>query len=83
MENTQLSLNLETYRQEENKRREENKRFEEISKLSTSLVISALSHDIAEMKGDTAEIARSEKKIKDLNRDIFLEEAVKVIVDMK
>ena len=83
IENTQLSLNLETYRQEENKRREENKRFDEISKLSTSLTIAALSVDIAEMKGDTAKIARSEKWITDLNKDIFIEEAVKVIGDMR
>ena len=82
-EKTLLSLNLETYQQEENKRREENKRFEEISKLSTSLSISALNVDIAEMEGDTAKIARSDKWIKDLNKDIFLEEAVKVIGDMK
>ena len=81
-EKTLLSLNLETYQQEENQRREENKRFEEISKLSTPLMITALNADIDEKK-DTATIARSEKWIKDLNKDIYLEEAVKVIGDMK
>jgi len=80
---TQLSLNQNTYRQEEEKRREENKRFEEISKQSTSLVIAAPGIDIAEMKGDTVQITRSDKWIKDLNMDIVLEEAVKVIGDMK
>jgi len=80
---TALSLNLETYRQEVEKRREENKRFEEINKLSTSLIIAAPGVDVAEMKGDTAKIARSGKWIEDLNKDIFLEEAVKVIGDMK
>jgi carboxyl-terminal processing protease len=80
---TQLLLNLETYRQEEEKRKEENKRFEEISKLPTSLTIAALSADMAEMKGDTAKITRSDRWIKDLNKDIYLEEAVKVIGDIK
>jgi carboxyl-terminal processing protease len=80
---TLISLNLNTYRQEEENSRTENKRFEEISKLSTSLVIAALSDDITEMKGDTAKIARSDKWIKDLTKDIFLEEAVKVIGDMR
>jgi len=80
---TLLSLNLATYRQEEEKRREENKRFEEINKLSTSLNIAATSPDMVEMKGDTAKIARSDRWIKDLNKDIFLEEAVKVIGDMR
>ena len=80
---TQISLNLNTYRQVEEMRREENKRFDEISKLSTSLTIAALGVDITEMKGDTTKIARSDRWIKDLNKDIFLEEAVKVIGDMK
>ena len=80
---TLLSLNLKIYQQEEEKRREENKRFEEISKLSTPLNIAALKVDIAEMKGDTAKIARSDKWLEDLNKDIFLEEAVKVIGDMR
>jgi len=80
---TQVSLNLNTYRQDEEKRREESKRFEEISKKSTSLVIAAPSAYIAEMEGDTAKIARSDKWLKGLNTDIVIEEAVKVIGDMK
>ena len=80
---TRLSLNLKTYQQEDEKRKEENKRFDEISKLSTSLTITASAADIAEIKGDTAKISRSDKWIKDLNKDIILEEAVKVIGDMK
>jgi carboxyl-terminal processing protease len=82
-EKTLLSLHLETHRQEEEMRREENRRFDETGKHPTSLVIAAPAVDIAEMKGDTAKIARSDKWLKDLNRDIFLEEAVKVIGDMK
>jgi carboxyl-terminal processing protease len=80
---TVISLNLQTYQQEEAKRKEENKRFDEISKLSTSLTVAATSTDRITMQGDTAKTARSEKWIKDLNKDIFLEEAVKVIGDMK
>ena len=82
-DDTHLSLNLKNYQQEEEMRREENKRFDEVSKLSTSLTITASDADIAEMKGDTSKIARSDKWVKDLNMDIFLEEAVKVIGDMK
>ena len=82
-DDTLISLNLKTYRQEEEQRREENKRFDEVSKLSTSLAITAMAVDIAEMEGDTAKIARSEKWVKDLNKDIYIEEAVKVIGDMR
>ena len=80
---TLLSLNLTTYQQEEEKRRAENKRFEEIRNVSTSLNISAMKADVDEIKGDTAKIARSDKWLKDLNKDIFLEEALRVIGDMK
>ncbi|MDR1171370.1 MAG: carboxy terminal-processing peptidase [Bacteroidales bacterium] len=80
---TRLTLNLKTYQQEEEKRKSENKRFEEFSKQSTVLTIAAPRADIAEMEGDTAKITRSVKWLKDLNKDIYLEEAVKVIGDMK
>jgi carboxyl-terminal processing protease len=80
---TELTLNLKTYQQEEEKRKEENKRFEEISKKLTALTIAPPHADIDEMKGDTTKIARSDKWLKDLNKDIYLEEAVKVIGDMK
>ncbi len=82
-DDSQVSLNMKTYQQEEEKRKQESKRFDEISKQPTSLAISALKDDIVSMKGDTTKIARSNKWLKDLNKDIYLEEAVKVIGDMK
>ena len=82
-ENTQMSLNLKTFQQESEQRREESKRFDEISSQPTSLNIAALKSDLAEMKGDTAKISRSDRWLKDLNRDIFLEEAVRVIGDWR
>jgi len=82
-ENRIISLNLNSYQQAEEKRKEESKRFEELNKQTTSLSITALKIDIAKMEGDTTKIARSEKWIKDLNKDIYLEEAVNVISDMK
>ena len=82
-DNTIISLNLKTYQQEEKKRKEENKRFDEISKLSNSLIITVTNTDIAEIKDDTTKINRSGRWIKDLNKDIYLEEAVKIIGDIK
>ena len=82
-DNTYMTLNLNVYQQEDKKRREENKRFEEFNKKTTALDIAATTVDIAEMKGDTARIARSDRWIKDMTTDIILEEAVKVIGDMR
>jgi len=82
-ENSQVSLNLQSFQQEENKRREANKRFDENNKLPTSLTIAATSMDVAYMKGDTAKISRFEKWFQDLNKDIHIEEAVKIVGDMR
>ena len=82
-ENTHYSLNLNTYQEEERKRREESARFNDESRQVTAISIAATAADVAEMAGDTAKIARSNSWIKDLNKDIFLEEAVKVVGDWR
>ena len=82
-ENTLAPLNLNAYQQEENKRREESKRFEGLNKQPTALNIVATTTDIAEMKGDTAKIAHSNRWIRDMNKDIIIEEAVRVVKDMR
>ncbi len=80
---TQLSLNLKTFQQDEEKRRLEGKRFEEVSQQPTQLNVAAMAVDIAAEEGDTAKIALLDKWVKGLNKDIYLEEAVKVIGDIK
>jgi len=82
-ENTLISLNLIAHQQEEAERRERNRRFEEIGRFTTALSIAATSSDITSMRGDTAAIARSDEWLRDLNKDIYLEEAVNIIGDMR
>ncbi len=82
-DDSNISLNMDDFRHTEEKRTEENKRFDEISKKQTRLSIMPLAVDKAAMVGDTTKIARSEKWISDLNKDIYIEEAVQVIGDMK
>ncbi|MDR2040669.1 MAG: carboxy terminal-processing peptidase [Bacteroidales bacterium] len=82
-EESSVPLNIDEFRKIESKRSEESKRFDELSKNQTSLNIAILNEDQAAIVGDTAKISRYEKWIEDLNKDIFLEEAVSVIGDMK
>ncbi len=80
---SQISLSLEAYQREEEKRNNESKRFEEAGKKQTRLTVTSLAPDLTAMKGDTAKIARNDKWLADLNKDVYLEEAVQVIGDMK
>lgn len=80
---TMISLNLEKFRKEEQKRNAENKRFDELNEKLTRLVITAPNVDLDAIKGDTAKIARNDKWLKAMNKDIYLEEAVQVVGDMK
>ena len=82
-EKTTFSLNLAAYQEENRRMREENRRFNNEEQRETALSIVATAADIAQMTGDTAKIARSSSWLKDLNKDIFVEEAVKVIGDWK
>ncbi len=78
-----VPLKLEAFRTKEEKRIADSKRFDELNKKKTNLVVAPLIVDKAAIANDTAKIARSEKWISDLNTDIFIEEAVQVIGDMK
>ncbi|MDR1673701.1 MAG: carboxy terminal-processing peptidase [Bacteroidales bacterium] len=78
-----VSLKLDDFRQADAKRIEENKRFEESAKKQIPIAIAIPKVDSTEMAGDSAKIARSEKWLSSLKKDIFLEEAVAVIGDLK
>ncbi len=82
-DDTKVSLNLKAYRADEDKRKQENKRFEAAEKKSTRLNVAGLSVDITALNGDTAKISRTDKWLADLRKDVYLEEAVQVIGDMK
>ncbi|MDR0713064.1 MAG: carboxy terminal-processing peptidase [Bacteroidales bacterium] len=78
-----LSLNLEKFRKAEAKRHGENKLFDESNKKETHLAIEALTEDKIKLAGDSVKINRSQKWIAGLKKDVFLEEAVAIIGDLK
>ncbi|MDR0815127.1 MAG: carboxy terminal-processing peptidase [Bacteroidales bacterium] len=78
-----LSLNMEKFRQAEEKRSAGNKAFDEFNKKETHLAIESLTADKSAMGTDTVKISRAKKWIGNLKKDIYLEEAVSVIGDMK
>jgi len=83
-ENTVTTLNLNTLRQESEEIRARSARFEEINRQPTSLLITATSADAEKMKDNTIEIANFESRVRNLaTADIVIEEAVRVIGDMR
>ncbi|MDR1865193.1 MAG: carboxy terminal-processing peptidase [Bacteroidales bacterium] len=80
---SRVSLHLKNFRQTEEERMDENKRMDEINKKQTKIAVDPLFADKALMGTDTVKIAGSKKWISKLQKDIFLEEAVAVIGDMK
>jgi carboxyl-terminal processing protease len=78
-----VSLKLDDFRQANAKRTEENNRFEENTQKQIPITIVVPEADKAEIASDSIKIARFEKWVSSLQKDIFLEEAVAVIGDMK
>ncbi|GDX53213.1 tail-specific protease [Bacteroidota bacterium] len=81
-DNTQVSLNLEKYQLEQKTRKEENKKFDEVQKTLTGLDISNLITDIQHINSDSTYTARNKEMLKSLKKDIYLNEAAQVMMDM-
>lgn len=75
---TMIPLKLDDYKKLEKSRLESAKRFDELSKKENGLAIQSLSVDKASAKNDTSKLARMDAWIKELKKDIYLKEAIKV-----
>ncbi len=82
-DNTTKSLNLEKYNTEEKKNRKESKRYNAIGKQVLGLNLHVLKSDLTEIEADSSKMARRDAWRKNLQKDIFLNEAVNVIKDFK
>ena len=82
-DNTTKSLNLEKYNTEEKKNRKESKRYNAIGKQVLGLNLHVLKSDLTEIEADSSKMARRDAWRKNLQKDIFLNEAVNVITDFK
>lgn len=79
-DNTVRSLSLQKYLEEEKRAEEEAKRYEEAQKEVPVLSVSRLPEDLKALGTDTAKVARNNEFLKSLRQDIYLEEAVDVIL---
>jgi carboxyl-terminal processing protease len=76
------SLNIEKYRDEQKKWKTTVKQIETLSKLPTDLKIETLPQDAGKYDNDKDKADRYAKWVKNLQKDIWLNEAVKVVDDM-
>jgi carboxyl-terminal processing protease len=76
---TEVTLNYEKYKKEEAETIAKRKQYEELVKQSNGLNVRALISDESKIKNDTSAMARTDKWIQDLKKDIYLKEAAKVV----
>ena len=76
-------LSLDAYLKELKAQTLDAKKYEKIMKTATGLKIKVPNTDLALMKSDTAKKEISDRMIEDLSKDIYLEEAVLVLRDIR
>ncbi len=78
-----INLNFDNYTAEIEKRKEETKRFEAIDKYDNKLEFVSLPYEIALMEQDTTLSEKRSRWHKNLKKDIYVEEAVHVLENLK
>lgn len=81
-DNNQISLNYETYKADMNTRKEELERYEVMDDYNNNMEFNALPHEIREMEQDTTLAEKRNRWYKNLKKDIYVEEAVYVLMDL-
>jgi carboxyl-terminal processing protease len=79
----EVNLNYKDYSAEIENRKAETKRFDAIDKYDNQLTFESLPYEIALMKQDTTLSAKRKRWHKNLSKDIYVEEAVHVLEDLK
>lgn len=82
-DNTIEPLNLKEYQQRQQKLKDENKSYEELKKTFPEIKISNLVADLPEIQTDSSRISRNNEWLKALKKDIYVNEAAKVVMDIK
>jgi len=80
---TLFSLNLEKFRAEQKRANEEAKKYENLMKDATGVKLFPYQEDLLAFQTDTVSKARAEEWHKQLRNDIYLEEAIEVLKDMR
>ncbi|MDD4033341.1 MAG: carboxy terminal-processing peptidase [Bacteroidales bacterium] len=81
-DDSNVPLNLDLYTARDLARKEANKKLNEMNARMTSLNVSILSADALKVGTDTVKISRNATWINSLEKDVYLEEAVRVLESM-
>lgn len=79
----EVNLNFNDYTAEIEKRKEISKRFEAIDKYDNKLTFKSLPYEVELMKQDTTLSEKRKRWHKSLSKDIYVEEAIHVLEDLK
>ncbi len=79
----EVNLNFDDYSAEIEKRKEETKRFDAIDTYDNQLTFKSLPYEVALMKKDTTLSEKRKRWHKNLSKDMYVEEAVHVLEDLK
>ncbi len=82
-DNSEVSLNYEDYKSALEKRKEERKEFDPISKYQSNLVFNSPEYEIPMMEKDSVLAKKREIWHKNLSKDIYVEEALTVLSELK
>lgn len=78
-----VNLNFDAYSAEIERRKQETKRFEAIDEYDNHLSFQSLPYEMALMEQDTTLTAKRKRWHKNLGKDMYVEEAVHVLEDLK
>ncbi len=79
----EVNLNFKDYSEEIEKRKQETKRFDAIDNYDNHLTFESLPYETALMKQDTTLSEKRKRWHKNLSKDMYVEEAVHVLEDLK
>lgn len=82
-DNTTISLNFDKYVAEQKKYKEESKKMDELDKEIPGVEIAGLKADEVNAGSDTVKVAKTKDFYKALKKDIYLNETVSIIDEMK
>ncbi len=81
-DDNELALDFDSYAAERELRKEESKKYKDILQPIEGMVISNLEVDMADIKSDESKEARNEEWLKNMQKDVYLEEALYILSDM-
>ncbi|MCO4806828.1 MAG: carboxy terminal-processing peptidase [Flavobacteriales bacterium] len=82
-DDTQVTLNYDAFLAEKEELDKESEAFKELMKPIEGLTVENVSIDLEEIGQDTVKVDLNEKWLKKLGKDVFLNEAVNVVSDMR